>query len=381
MYQHLFTKFLKAHEGKLHFAAHSHHFWPDISLDGQIKAWELAAESSDHKWEIIFNKIYPQTQKFLAQILHLDNPDRIVFASNTHDHLIKILSLLNWKKKIRILTTNTEFYSFSRQIQRLLEDSLCEVVTIKTDDDLEKNIIQNLNQNFDLVFLSHVSFKNGRILQLEKLLDSFHQCQSLIVIDGYHAIGAIPTIYKNIEKRCFILGGGYKYLMSGEGLGFMSVPDGDYRPLITGWFSHFGSLTQKNSAVQYGAAGAQFLGATFDPTPLMRFNSIWEHFGNENLNVEKIHEYCQKLMTLFLKNFDHSHLLYSSNINSIGHFLTLVLIDQKQTQNLYEKLLKKKIIVDYRENHLRIGFGIYQMENDVLKLCQEINLELNSIKN
>ena len=36
----LFTRALAAAPGRLHFAAHSHHLWPDASFDGQVEAWD-----------------------------------------------------------------------------------------------------------------------------------------------------------------------------------------------------------------------------------------------------------------------------------------------------------------------------------------------------
>ena len=37
-----FARFRNAAPERLHFAAHSHHFWPDVARDAQIKAWDDA---------------------------------------------------------------------------------------------------------------------------------------------------------------------------------------------------------------------------------------------------------------------------------------------------------------------------------------------------
>ena len=49
-----YSRFLKGHEGKLHFAAHSHHFWPDVSRDAHMAYWDHCATQSDQKWDSIF---------------------------------------------------------------------------------------------------------------------------------------------------------------------------------------------------------------------------------------------------------------------------------------------------------------------------------------
>ena len=45
----LFSRFLG--DGRLHFAAHSHHPWPDVTFDAHQRAWLDAAELMDDKWE------------------------------------------------------------------------------------------------------------------------------------------------------------------------------------------------------------------------------------------------------------------------------------------------------------------------------------------
>ena len=55
-----------------------------------------------------------------------------------------------------------------------------------------------------------------------------------------------------------------------------------------------------------------------------------------------------------------------------GHFLTFVLPSVAQTKALAEDLETAGVIVDYRGNRLRFGFGLYQDENDVDELFQRL---------
>ena len=38
-----FRRFIDAEPGRVHLAAHSHHYWPDVTFDAQILCWEEAA--------------------------------------------------------------------------------------------------------------------------------------------------------------------------------------------------------------------------------------------------------------------------------------------------------------------------------------------------
>ena len=43
----LFTRSLGADPERLHFAAHSHHLWPDASFEGHCRAWDDAARGDE----------------------------------------------------------------------------------------------------------------------------------------------------------------------------------------------------------------------------------------------------------------------------------------------------------------------------------------------
>lgn len=50
----LFSRALSAVPERLHFAAHSHHLWPDASFEAQQQAWVDANLHADHKWDLVF---------------------------------------------------------------------------------------------------------------------------------------------------------------------------------------------------------------------------------------------------------------------------------------------------------------------------------------
>src|SRR5687768_16542436 len=113
----LFSRALSLDPERLHFAAHSHHLWPDASFDGQLRAWVEANRLADRKWDLIFGEVIPEAQAHVARELDLPDPDTVVFAPNTHDLLLRIVSGIE-RKPVRILSTDGEFHSFRRQGER-----------------------------------------------------------------------------------------------------------------------------------------------------------------------------------------------------------------------------------------------------------------------
>ena len=116
-YKPLFSRALGLDPERLHFAAHSHHLWPDASFDAQVQAWAEANRFADRKWDLVFGEVIPEAQRHVAKELNLPSPDSLIFTSNTHDLLIRLVSGVE-KKPVRILSTDGEFHSFRRQSER-----------------------------------------------------------------------------------------------------------------------------------------------------------------------------------------------------------------------------------------------------------------------
>ncbi len=379
-----YSRFLKGHEGKLHFAAHSHHFWPDVTRDAQIAYWDDCAALSDEKWGKIFSETIPKTQKHIAKILNLKDHEQIVLAPNTHELSTRLLSLFLGKKDLKILTTTNEFHSWRRQFLRLSE-----IPEIKIHQVNSNNVPQDratflnemkseLAKNYDVVFLSQVFFDSGAALTDEEIqyLVEATPASTLFVLDGYHGFAAIPCDLAKLEGRIFYLGGGYKYAQGGEGIGFMVVPKGQWRPAYTGWYADHAHLSQApGSQVGYSDNGMAFMGATQDPSGFYRFNAVWDLFDTEKMNVTNIHQYVLGLQKTFLKHLPASFLkawslkpLYSPELSWHGHFLTFEAPSIEIAEKCQQTLSSHHILIDRRGTRLRFGFGLYQNEADVSEL-------------
>lgn len=378
MYKKYYQRFLEANIGIQHYASHSHHYWPDITREATLNYWDDSAKFVDDKWDHIFSTKLPETQKLIASILKLSAPEQIVFAPNTHEFICRLLSCFDPKKTIKILSTDSEFYSFDRQVNRLAEESLVEIDKVETNpfDDFEERFINKIKNNeYNMIFLSHVFFNSGMVIKnLNAIVNAVKDNSTMIIIDGYHSFMAIPTDLSQIESRVFYLSGSYKYAQGGEGCCFLHVPkNSQYRPLNTGWFAGHTELTAAGASVNYPDNGFRFAGSTMDFTAVYRLNAVLNLFKQDNLTVEKIHAHVQMLQHNFrqhLLSIDHSFLteknILSVDYNYHGHFLTFAMPSPEHTKKLHAELRSKKILTDYRGSKLRFGFGIYQ--NDCIDL-------------
>lgn len=382
MYKNLYREFCERNYGKLHFASHSHHYWPDVTLQATIDYWNDSANLVDDKWAYIFGKKVPQAQKHIARILNLSHPEMICFAPNTHELIYRLLSCFPQEKKLKILTTDSEFYSFSRQIQRLEEDNLVECVRIPTQPIStfqERFTLAASKDQFDLIFLSQVFFNSGLVVKnLDQFLLSLPS-EPMLVLDGYHGFMAVPTDLKKLEERIFYMGGSYKYAQGGEGCCFVTIPKSlRLKPRYTGWFAELDKLgSERSEETYYSLTGLSLAGSTTDYTSLYRLVSVLDLFEEKGLSVEVIHKYIQSLQKYFIAKLQEKDLLEDLIPQKIilqeegqehGHFLTFELSSTKQTLELVQKLKNLDVMVDSRQNRLRFGFGLYQTTEDIDEL-------------
>ncbi|MDQ8029974.1 MAG: aminotransferase class V-fold PLP-dependent enzyme, partial [Brevundimonas sp.] len=299
----LFSRALGLDPERLHFAAHSHHLWPDASFDAQVQAWAEANRFADRKWDLIFGEVIPEAQNHVAKELNLPSPESVVFATNTHEFLLRIVSGIE-TKPVRILSTDGEFHSFRRQGERWEEagEAVITRIPLHPFDTFEARFIEAARGGgFDLILISQVFFRTGQVFGgISELAELARPEGPWVVIDGYHGFMATPTDLSAVADRIFYVAGGYKYAMSGEGAGFLHAPPGFCpRPVITGWFAEFGDLEGPPGGVQYRTDGGRFWGATLEATPFYRFNGVRRMLEEVGLTTTDVAAHARGLMQTF----------------------------------------------------------------------------------
>lgn len=376
-----FSRFLAADPDRLHVAAHSHHPWPDVTYAAQMQCWEDAARLADGKWAHLFAEIWPALQRRIAGILGLPEPASLTFGPNTHGFLIRLLSCLPSDRPIRVLTTDGEFHSFSRQMRRLEEDGQALVHRVPVEPlagFAERFAAAAGLEDYDLVYVSQVFYDSGfAVADLRALVDPVAASDAVVVIDGYHGFLAVPTDLAAIAGRAFYLAGGYKYAMAGEGAVFLHAPPGICpRPRDTGWYAAFAALEDSAAgAVAYAEDGGRFLGATFDPVGLYRLRAVLDWLAETGIDVPTIHAHVQALQRRFvdglaklrLSALSPDHLVVPISVVERGHFLTF---RTAEAPAIHRRLLAEKVITDYRGDRLRFGFGLYHDDEDIDRLCR-----------
>ncbi len=378
-YKALFRRFIEADPKRIHLAAHSHHFWPDVTYDAHMRAWTDAATLADDKWDRFFQKLWPRAQRHVARILRLPDPSTVAFGPNVHELVMRVLS--NLPQRMRVLTTDGEFYSLSRQLARFEEAGKAEVVRVPTrpfSTFTERFAQAARDGSFDLVYVSHVFFDSAYALRDLEAVVCAAPPSATVIVDGYHAFCAIDVDLSRLADRIFYVGGGYKYAMSGEGCCFMHAPSGVFpRPIDTGWFAAFFALKDaQQSSVPYAEDASRFLGATYDPTPLYRFDAVMSMLEREGITTREIDERAKVLQQTFMTELEHHtgkrddmSLVVPITEPNRGQFLVF---ETPRAKDLHERLKQRNVMTDVRGDRLRLGFALYHDEVDVIEGARRI---------
>jgi selenocysteine lyase/cysteine desulfurase len=328
----------------------------------------------------VFGEVNPEAQREIAGGLKLPDPHTVAFAPSTHELLVWIFSAKGGGAPLDVLTTSGEFHSFRRQGARWDEEGRIRrriVPTEPFDTFTERYLAAVREKTPDIAFLSHVMFKSGlRFDGLEELAAIAKPDGPWVVLDLYHSFMAMPCDFSGVADRVFLLGGGYKHAMAGEGAAYIHAPRGfGARPANTGWFAEFGAIEANHgNAVAYGEDALRYLGATYDPTGLYRFNAVRRMLRREKLDTAAITARIAPLRAKLADAIEsgeagvlrEAELLKPNASDPQSRFISL---RDPRAAGWKARLFDANIITDARDDVLRIGLGLYHDEEDIGAFC------------
>ena len=352
---------------RLLLTGHSHQAWPDRGFEGHAAAWLDAARYVDDKWERAFEQAERVREGFAG--LLGDAGGGIALASSTHELVVRLLSALPLRARPRLVTTDGEFHTIRRQLDRLAEEGL-EVVRVAEWplDSLAARLARAVDDRTALVLVSAVFFDTGRIARgLGEVAASCRRHGAAFLLDAYHALNVVPvSLAEEGLGDAFVVGGGYKYCQLGEGNCFLRLPsDSDLRPIVTGWFSEFTALAdrQRPGRVAYGEGGDRFAGATYDPTSHYRAAAVFDFFREQELAPGLLREVSQHQVGVLASAFDSLDLdpaVVSRDrdapLREVGGFLAL---RSTAATSLARRLHDRGVLTDARGEVLRLGPAPY----------------------
>ncbi len=374
----LYTRFRVSE--RLLLTGHSHQAWPDVAFEAQQQAWLDAARHVDQKWDVAEGK----AERFREAITALldDRSGFVALAQNTHELVTRLLSALPLATRPRLVTTDGEFHSIRRQLDRLSEEGV-EVVKVAAlpASTLGERLISEVDDRTAATLVSCVLFQNAHIVPgLGAVLEACEKVGAELLVDAYHSTNVAPiSLDEEGLDGAFIVGGGYKYMQMGEGNCWMRFPrDCRLRPVLTGWFSEFGTLAADKTAsgrsggearVPYSDGPTRFAGGTYEPTSHYRAAAVSDFFAEQGLTQDRLRACSQHQIGLLTTEFDALDLDpavvdrdRSVPLESLGGFLAL---SSQEASRIKDALAEHGVHIDHRSNILRLGPAPYLTDDQL----------------
>jgi selenocysteine lyase/cysteine desulfurase len=362
---------------RLLLTGHSHQAWPDVAFDGHQQAFLDAAEFVDDKWPHAF-AVAEKVRRGWARLLG-DSPECVAVGQSTHELVVRWLSALPLKKRPRLVTTDGEYHSIRRTVDRLEEEGI-EIVRVAASPvaTLAERVAKEVDGRTSAALVSSVLFRSAHIVpNLRAVADACARHGAELLIDAYHHMNVVPFSIRDLGlERAYVTGGGYKYCQLGDGNAFLRFPaDCKLRPVATGWFSEFALKEKKpERPVVYGEGPARFAGATYDPTSQYRAASVFEFFEKHELTPSLLREVSQHQVGLLIERFDALDLDpkviardRSVSLDGIAGFLVL---RSPRAGDLCKKLHSLGVFTDYRADVLRFGPAPYLSDGQIEQAVQ-----------
>jgi selenocysteine lyase/cysteine desulfurase len=359
---------------RLLLTGHSHQAWPDVAREGQIEAWDDAARDVDDKWERA-TLAAERVRRGYARLLG-DDHGAIALGVNTHELVIRFLSALPLRERPRLVSTDGEYHSLRRQLDRLAEERPLELMRIPAEPvaTLAERLAAQVDHRTAAVMVSSVLFRSAHIVPgLAHTLTACRRVGAELLIDAYHQLNVVPCSLDDDGLRgAFVVGGGYKYCQLGEGNAFLRVPPEreHYRPVITGWFSEWEAIAEPTpGTVAYGAGAWRWAGATYDPTSHYRAVRVFDFFEARGLTPERLREVSRHQVGLLAAEFDRLDLDpgrisrdRDTPLASVGGFLAL---RSPQAGQIRDRLAGRGVRTDHRDDVLRLGPAPYVSDDQI----------------
>ena len=180
-------------------------------------------------------------RELTAQLLNA-KPEEIAVTASVSAGINALASALTFNgPRNKVVISDFEFPT-NAQIWHAQEPRGAKVVHVPIAADgyiPVENFERVIDENTQLVAITHVCFRNGAKLDIPAIVKLAHARGAKVLLDSYQAAGTVDIDVKKLDVD-FCVGGMLKYLLGTAGIGFLYVRESLINSLLpthSGWFA------------------------------------------------------------------------------------------------------------------------------------------------
>jgi kynureninase len=263
----LFSQVLAESASEIYLANHSLGRPLDATADDILEAVALWQSRMGRVWDAWSGEMQAHRER-LARLLNAPRADCIVPKTSAGQGLRAILN--SYDRVAQVVATRGEFDSIDIILRQYAQRGRIVLRFVEARDAgafAADDLLGAVRSGVDLVVVSQVVFTTGQVLpELPTIIAAAHAAGARVLVDVYHALGALPVDISVLDAD-FAIGGSYKYLRGGPGACFLYLHprhlDGSLSTLDVGWFGKKEAFAyERPDPPQWAEGGDAFLEST-----------------------------------------------------------------------------------------------------------------------
>jgi selenocysteine lyase/cysteine desulfurase len=328
--------------------------------DERGSPWELWVEKTD------------EARRAFAGLINAD-PDEVAVTTSVSAGLSAIATGLRFARRSTVVLTDYEFPTVG-QVWHAQEQRGGRVVQVDPAEDgtipLER-FERGIDDDTLIVSLTHACYRNGALLDAERVARLAHERGALVLVDAYQTVGSLPVDVRALGVD-LLVAGTLKYLLASAGLAFVycrrDVVE-RFRPTATGWFADEDIFAMDHRDYSPAPTASRFQSGT-PPIPAIYAGVAGIELMRE-IGIDDTRAHVNELNSRLLEGLDELKATVATP-RRLKRRGALVCVASTDAPALVASLAREGIVTSERDGNLRVSAHCYNAAEDVDLLLESL---------
>jgi selenocysteine lyase/cysteine desulfurase len=338
-------------------------------VEATLRFYEGMLNHGGTLWENWMEEM-EQTREVYAEFINASS-DEVGFTHSTSEGMNIIAHMLSAKGSV--ISNELEFPS--SVLPWLNRGSDIHFVRAKNGRILKQDIADAINTKTRTVVISHVQYSTGFRQDLVDLSELTTKCGLYLVVNPTQSLGAL---HFDVKDFCvdFMASNGHKWILSSFGVGTIFIKKEyleDIHQFHPPFFSQFGQKQREifdNSKINMSTTASRFELGSPHFSNILSLKAAIEYISK--IGITQIERRILSLTSYLVEKLHELNLEIISPLKEEKWRSGIIVFKMHNVDEIVRKLEKRRIIVSARGGGIRVSPHLYNNEEDIDRLAQEL---------